>query len=100
MDYGYLNVASLLLGIAAIIFPLTQNRLKTSTIKIIISFSLSLIAIGCQIGYQNHLVNIQDWSAIADTMGSLLSVSTILIVLTILLNLFSLLKIKKKNSTN
>ncbi len=60
MSYGFLNVASLLLGIVAIIIPLTQNRIKLSITKIIISFSLSLIAIGCQISYQNQLVTIQD----------------------------------------
>lgn len=100
MNYEYLNFASLLFGIVAIIIPLTQKTLKISPVKIVTSFSLSLIAIGCQIAYQNHLVEIEDFSAIADTMGSLLFASTILIVLTILMNLLSLLKIKKRNSAN
>lgn len=99
MDYGYLNLASLVLGIVAISIPLTQNRFKISILKLMTSFSLSLIALGCQIVYQNHLVTIRDWAAIEDTMGSLLLASATLIVLTILMNLVSLLKIKK-NSAN
>lgn len=95
MDYGDLNLVSLLLGVVAIMIPFAQKTLKTSAIRICISFSFSLIAIGCQIAIQNHWVQIGDFAAVADTIGSVLVASTTLIALTILSNLFSLLKVKK-----
>lgn len=100
MDYGNLNLISLLFGLLAITIPFAQKTFKVSALRIIISFSFSLIAIGCQIAYQNHLVTIEDFSAIADTMGAVLIATIVLIVLTILSNVVSLLIIKNRHVAN
>ncbi len=90
-----LNVASLFFGVVAIIIPMIKNTRNRNVIMTILSFTCCLIAIGCQMVYQNHLVNIGDWSAIADTYSAVLSVSIVLMVITVSINLFSYL-IRKK----
>lgn len=100
MDYGNLNLASLILGFIAIMLPLTGKPFKTIPVKMFTSFSLCLIAVNCQLVYQNHLVHIQDWAAIEDTTGAVVVASTTLIVLTVFANLLCLMKMKKGGSRN
>lgn len=49
------------------------------------------ISIYFQILYNNHLVNIKDWTAIMDTIGALVFVSSVLLIVTVALNVIVLL---------
>ena len=55
----------------------------------IISFSACAIAICLQIFYNLYLVNIEDWSALSE-MRAVAVVSTVLVIVTILLNALTL----------
>lgn len=92
-----LNPASLLLGLIAWILPIVNiiNHKKLNN-KNWITFSFMSIgacatSIYFQILYNNHLVNTNDWTAIMDTIGSLVFVSSALLVITIILNSITLL---------
>lgn len=87
-----LNPASLLLGLIAWILPIIslmqykENKNKSWIILSIISISSCVISLFLQIIYNNHLVQINDWSALMDTTDALVFVSEVLIVVTIILN--------------
>ncbi|MBU6135322.1 MULTISPECIES: hypothetical protein [Clostridium] len=87
-----LNPASLLLGLIAWILPIIslmqykENKNKSWIILSIISISSCVISLFLQIIYNNHLVQINDWSALMDTTDALVFVSAVLIVVTIILN--------------
>ena len=98
MDYGYLNVASVMFGIVAIIFPLISTKSISNTVSVITSFTCCLIAVVCQIAYQNYLVNIKDWGALQDTTSAVLSASILLVVCTIGANIWALLLRKRKTA--
>lgn len=87
-----LNPASLLLGLIAWILPIIslmqykENKNKSWIILSIISISSCVISLFLQSIYNNHLVQINDWSALMDTTDALVFVSAVLIVVTIILN--------------
>ncbi|GAA0824802.1 hypothetical protein [Clostridium tertium] len=87
-----LNPASLLLGLIAWILPIIslmqykKHKNKSWIILSIISISSCAISLFLQIIYNNHLVQINDWSALMDTTDALVFVSAVLIVVTIILN--------------
>lgn len=92
-----LNPASLLLGLIAWILPII-NIVKHKKLNNKNWATLSMTSMGAcatsiyfQILYNNHLVNINDWTAIMDTIGSLVFVSSVLLVITIILNVITLL---------
>ena len=100
---GYLNLGSLLLGLIAWILPIAnlakhnkaehKNWVAFSTASLI-ACSISLFF---QIVYQDYLAKIEDWSAIMDTSGGLVFVSAVLIVVTIMLNVITLIKYRRIN---
>ena len=98
----YLNPCSLLLGLIAWFLPIISlaRRKKAKNQNWIIysmsSVSACAISLFMQILYQNHLSNIEDWSAISDTSGGLVFVSSVLLVTTLILNTILLLKCMKK----
>ncbi|MDU4738752.1 hypothetical protein [Clostridium sp.] len=87
-----LNPTSLLLGLIAWILPIInlikfkKYENKSWIILSIISISSCVISLFLQIIYNNHLVQINDWSALMDTTDALVFVSAVLIVVTIILN--------------
>ena len=93
MDYGMLNLASVFLGLVGWLIPVVQLMLCLSHKKGLGRFAsvLSMGACGAavwlQICYDEHLVNIADWSALMDTVGAVRMVSLFLLVTTLLLNL-------------
>lgn len=95
MDYGWLNIGSLVLGLIAWTLPIINlTRYKRSTNKSwvifsVISISACAISLWMQIFYTNHLVNIEDWSAIMDTLSAVAYVSALLLVVTIILNVIT-----------
>lgn len=89
--YGLLNIASLLLGLAAWALPIVAliGKKKPRTALSAACCSLSLL---CQILYTQHLVNIRDWAAMEDTHGAVTFAAAVLVCVTAILNALSLLK--------
>lgn len=92
MDYGWLNIGSLLFGLIALILPvihLIQNKESINGswgVFSVVSVGACAISLCMQILYINHLVIIEDWSAMMDTLNTVALVSVLLLVITIILN--------------
>ena len=96
LDYTLLNLGSLVCGLAGWIVPclgLWKGRLSKpgrQGMASAISLSLCGLALWMQLWYQQHLADIQDWSAIMDTAGGVTKISAFLLLSTVLLNLIVL----------
>lgn len=93
---GWLNVGSLILGLVAWILPLVALMLyKKEHNKWIIfpiaSLSACAVSLCFQIFYNDHLVKIGDWSALMDTTDAVSSAAAALLIITILLNIITLI---------
>lgn len=101
MDYGWLNIGSVVFGLIAYILPaniIFCNKLVNKNWIIFsgISTSACIISLWMQIVYINHLVNIEDWTAIMDTSNAIVCISSLLLLVTITLNvILYILKNKK-----
>ena len=90
-----LNIASLVLGLASWFMPVISiilYKYKDRDIGIgsfILSLSTCLISLFFQIIQTNHLVNIEDWSAILDTYRAVTYSAVILVITTITLNILT-----------
>lgn len=88
--YTWLNLGSLALGIIAWTMPIAALLRKpagiTTAVITLSSLGACSLALLMQIGYQNYLVNITDWSALEDTSGAVLFVSAVLVAVTLVLN--------------
>lgn len=99
----WLTPASLILGLSAWILPsiymLKYNKIdpKKASLYIFLSLSACSLSIFFQIVYNNYLVKIGDWSALMDTSSAVLLVSGVLLVVTLVLNAFALIKHLKDN---
>jgi cytochrome c oxidase subunit 4 len=103
MGYGLLNLGSLLFGLIAWILPIVNFNIlnkaeqKNWFVLCITSISACAISLFMQILYNAHLVNIHDWAALMDTIRAVVIASSVLLVVTLTLNVFTLIKyIKKK----
>lgn len=89
---GLLNVGSLVLGLVAWILPIISlikrknNNNNYWALMSIVSLGACATSLLFQIIYNNHLVIIEDWSALMDTINAVVFVSTFLLLTTILLN--------------
>lgn len=91
MNAGWLNLASLLLGLAAWALPgIAFIRRRQTAIFAAASFCACALSLWLQILYTEHLVNKSDWSALMDTSHAVSVVSGILLVVTLLLNVLAL----------
>lgn len=90
MDYGLLNRGSLLFGVIAVILPIInlmrENKSINKNWSILSIASACAISLFMQIFYINHLVNIEDWTAMMDTLSTVALASALLLVITITLN--------------
>ncbi len=91
MGTGWLNVASLALGLIAWALPVIGliGRNKTAHGRggfSIASFTACSLSLCMQIFYADHLVKIEDWPALMDTSGAVAWVSAVLVTVTIVLN--------------
>ncbi|MDT8860835.1 hypothetical protein N0O92_11395 [Alkalihalobacillus sp. MEB130] len=92
IDAGWLNVGSLLLGLVAWILPfisLTKNKKQANQNWVtlsFVSFTACAISLCFQIFYTYHLVMVEDWSALMDTMYAVAFASAVLLIVTIVLN--------------
>ena len=88
---GWLNIASLILGLIAWILP-TINLLKHESPSrswmtlTFLSFSACSISLVFQIFSISEWVKVNDWTALMDTIGAIMTASSILIIGTIVLN--------------
>ena len=90
---SFLMLGSLIFGLVSWILPvlnITKNNKNWVTYSIISLTSCS-IALLFQILYTNYMVKIEDIIAILDTSGTSAVLSVILLVITILLNIISLI---------
>ena len=93
LDYTLLNLGSLVCGLAGWIVPclgLLKRRDPNpgrQGMASTISLSLCGLALWMQLWYQQHLSDIEDWSAIMDTAGGVTKISAFLLITTVLLNL-------------
>lgn len=85
--YGWLNIASLILGLAAWLLPLWAVFSKKVRKVSALSFALCGVSLACQIFYTQHLVAITDWSAIEDTHFAVALAAAVLMIGTIALNI-------------
>lgn len=105
-DYGWLNIGSLIFGLAAWFIPaltivqLKKEMTKFSITKLLLSMAACSIALWFQISYINHLVTLQDWTALMDTTSTLAQISAILVIVTIALNVISVILLSKHKVIN
>jgi cytochrome c oxidase subunit 4 len=91
----WLNLGSLIFGLAAWILPVVRlakrdkaDRRKGPLLSAL-SFGACAVSLCMQILYNDHLVKIEDWSALLDTSHAVASVSCLLLAGTILGNAVS-----------
>jgi len=93
---GWLNLGSLVLGLIAWILPIVNlmqhNKAdhRNWAAFSVASVSACAISLCMQIFYTDHLVKIEDWSALMDTSHAVALVATLLLVVTIILNAITL----------
>lgn len=93
---SFLMIGSLGLGLIAWILPsinISRHKghlNKNWAIYSIISVSACAIAISFQLIYSNHIVSIEDWTALIDTISTSTLLSLILLVVTLVLNVVSI----------
>ena len=96
MDYGMLNVGSVALGLAALALPVVvlikRMPVKWGFACQLVSMTSCMVSILFQMIYSDHLVDIEDWSALMDTSGAVVSVSGQLVLVTAILNIAALMK--------
>ena len=95
-----LNLASILLGIAAIVFAIHSVQVKGCLICCIASLSLCCISILCQLFQLKRLAAIGDWAAIEDTIGARCFAAVVLLSMVMILNIAALLRGRKKTCSN
>ena len=89
---AWLNLGSLVLGLIAWILPVVnpawRNKASQRSVAVLSVASVSACAISLcmQIFYIDHLVKIEDWSALMDTSHAVALVAALLLVVTIILN--------------
>ncbi len=101
--FGMLNVGSFILGLIAWSLPIvnlmrdrkhaTQNWVGLS----MISLSACGISLCFQILSIYHRVTIKDWSALLDTISAIAVISSILLIVTILLNAITLIVYRNRS---
>ncbi|WP_349409329.1 hypothetical protein [Pseudalkalibacillus sp. SCS-8] len=105
MDYGWLNIASLILGLIAWILPvinlISDNKQENKRWIVFTFTSISACAgsIFFQLYYNYHLVRIEDWSALMDTTGAVVFISALLLIVTIISNAITLVVYRRKAVT-
>ena len=92
MNYSWLNLGSMLLGLTGWIAPLiwmkkmARGQVRRSGPGVALSLGCCGTSIWMQLWYGRHLVEIQDWSAILDTWPAVGWVALFLLATTLLLN--------------
>ena len=99
----WLNLGSLVLGLIAWVLPvvnLVQHNEADQRNWVafsVASVSSCAISLCMQIFYSDHLVKIEDWSALMDTSHAVALAAALLLVVTIILNAITLIVYCGKN---
>lgn len=99
---GLLSLGSLVLGLIAWILPVVnlmeyeKHAHRNWAILSIMSTSACAISLCFQIFYNYHLVKIADWTALMDTMDAVVFIAAILLIVTIILNVITLIVYRGK----
>lgn len=94
---GLMNAGSLVLGLMAWILPAVnlarRNQISSKRYAVftVTSFSSCAVALCLQLFYADHLVKIEDWSALLDTSHATALAAALLLVVTMILNAIALL---------
>lgn len=95
MDSVWLSFGSLVFGLVAWIFPVVNfgrhEKRNHWITRSIISLSACAMSLAFVIFYIHHLVKIEDWPSLMDTMGAFVFVSIVLLAVTIIINVITLL---------
>lgn len=101
---GLLNLGSLVLGLIAWVLPVvTYMRYKKHdhgnwVALSIASISACAISLCFQIFYTYHKVKVEDWAALMDTMYAVAFASAILLIVTIILNVITLIMYRDRKA--
>ena len=95
-----LNLTSILLGLAAIVFAIHSIHVKGCLICCTASLGLGGISVLCQLFELQRLAGIGDWAAIEDTLGARCFAGAILLAVLLILNIAALLRSRKNNCGN
>mgnify|MGYP000955445992 CR=1 FL=1 len=96
MGASWLNLGSIVLGLIAWILPVVNlvqhNKAdhRNWAVFSVASVSACAISLCMQIFYTDHLVKIEDWSALMDTAHAVALVAILLLIVTIILNAITL----------
>lgn len=93
------NLLSLLLGLVCLAMGLQSVRKRGSLLWTAGSLGLCSASILCQLIDLNNLTAISDWSAIADTTNARVYAGSVLLAVTITLNLLALLRSRKNRDS-
>jgi len=90
-----LNVGSLVFGAIAWVLPvcnlIKNKRYNRNWMNLsIISMGACASSLCLQMVYNNYLVNSRDWTALMDTSGFLVIISSFMLIVTIILNVITL----------
>ncbi|TMU87028.1 hypothetical protein FGG79_02485 [Bacillus sp. BHET2] len=94
---GLLNLGSLLLGLLAWILPVINlmrfrgNEHRRGVAFSVLSMSACAISLCFQMFYHYHLVIIEDWSALMDITGVMVTIASVLLIGTVGLNTMTLI---------
>lgn len=94
-----LNIGSLVLGVCAWVFAglaIWAPKACSSHRNTLVSFSLCAAALVLQLVEINRRVFLDDYAAIADTIGGILTASVVFASVTVIVNLVAVAKAKGK----
>jgi cytochrome c oxidase subunit 4 len=98
----FVSLGSIVLGLIAWFLPIVslakhaKSESKNWIIFSMLSIGACATSLLLRIVYQNHLVNIEDWSAIMDTTRAEVILGSGLLAVTLLLNAIHIVKFMKK----
>ena len=93
-----ISISSLILGFGAWLFgilAISRASGSSSTPNTVISFSFCSASLLLQLFEIQNRVNINDYAAISDTIGATLFAAIILVLVTIILNIIAVMKLRK-----
>ncbi|SIS46243.1 hypothetical protein [Salimicrobium flavidum] len=101
MSALWLNIGSLLLGVFAWSLPII-NLLKerksdeNQLLVAVTSLSACAISLCLQMYYTYHKLIIEDWAALMDTMATVIYAASVLVAVTVFLNVVMVVKFRNR----
>lgn len=90
---AFFNLGSLILGLAAWMLPFLAVKKKDQFgLCCLGSFSCCILSLLFQLFEVKNRVNLEDWSALMDTMHAVVLAAVVLVIVMVVCNLFALLR--------